>query len=932
MTSETEFMSGLLRRGRGLTRDALASFSRRVKFGLHTSKRRAARSIGHGGVRRLDDLGWQQMVDALPAPVYVVDTEGRLLHYNRAAVECWGRAPEGGDRWCAGSKLYHPDGTEMPHDQCPMAAAVIHGRAVPTAEVLVERPDSQRMWVEANPKPLHDSEGRVIGGINVLADMTERKRSEQLDHEQQKLLRMVASGAPLDDCLSTLCAAIPRLNEGARASILFADEQRERFCKSIAPDIDPSFGAGVIGLKDAPISDLAIGTCGEALFRGSAVTSADIANDSRWSQSWRDLCVACGIRAGYSEPVRDTQDRCVASFMLCFDEPRSPGEWEGRLAEFGAQIASIALERERSTEELRESKDRLATELADMERLHALSTRLVQQGRLEGVLHEVLAASTDLLGVDKGSVQIWDGKSDRLNLVSHLGFDENFVARFQEVDADDISTCAAALRTGGRVIVDDLANDPEFTALARVVAPYGARAAMSTPFLGRDGRIIGMFTTYCDQPYRPSERELRLLDLYAQQAVPCIERKQTEEALRESEARLWELNRSLEQRVGERTEELRRQTDRLQQLSAELTTAEYRERKRLAAMLHDDLQQVLVAAQMRLGEARSREEQDAAAESIASAEQLLSEAMSKSRNLTRELRPPILYEGGLAAALKGLASDLEQRYGLRVDVNASDSVPALHDDLKALLFDCSRELLFNTAKHAGVEHASVELHCEEGRLRLSVRDGGRGFDPDTMEESDRHTEGFGFFSIRERLTALGGYVEIESALGEGVRVEMEVPVTVASDTAEGVKGDAQTPASDQIRGDQRTRIVVVDDHAMVRQGIARVIGEHDWFVVVGEAGDGMEAIEIVEQQRPDVVLMDVQMPRMNGIEAAREISYRWPQTLTVGLSVQNDEPTAQSMRQAGAVGFLPKSGNTDQMVSTILGLIELPLEASENRA
>lgn len=138
--------------------------------------------------------------------------------------------------------------------------------------------------------------------------------------------------------------------------------------------------------------------------------------------------------------------------------------------------------------------------------------------------------------------------------------------------------------------------------------------------------------------------------------------KGVEGELRESQRYLTELTRSLEQRVGERTGELQRQTGRLRELAAELTTAEQRERKRLAAMLHDELQQLLVAAQIQLNQAVTLVEETSAGDAIAGAQRLLDETMAASRNLTRQLRPPVLYEDGLVSALKGLAADIGERH------------------------------------------------------------------------------------------------------------------------------------------------------------------------------------------------------------------------------------------------------------------------------
>ncbi|MEG4805537.1 MULTISPECIES: PAS domain S-box protein [unclassified Microcoleus] len=199
-------------------------------------------------------------------------------------------------------------------------------------------------------------------GLTIFAtDITDRKQAELVLVEQKRLLELTASGHPLDECLSSLCASVSQLNPRTRACILVADAQRLRFPYSITPDFEPSFGQG---LKDAPINELAIGTCGEAVYCGKPVTCADIANDDRWSQPWRDLCAAHGVLACYSAPVLDGDNQPLGSLMLCFDEARMPTDWEYRLSEFGTKIASIVFEREGSIRALRESEERLRRAIA----------------------------------------------------------------------------------------------------------------------------------------------------------------------------------------------------------------------------------------------------------------------------------------------------------------------------------------------------------------------------------------------------------------------------------------------------------------------------------------------------------------------------------------------------------------------------------------
>lgn len=112
-------------------------------------------------------------------------------------------------------------------------------------------------------------------------------------------------------------------------------------------------------------------------------------------------------------------------------------------------------------------------------------------------------------------------------------------------------------------------------------------------------------------------------------------------------------------------------------------------------------------------------------------------------------------------------------------------------------------------------------------------------------------------------------------------------------------------------------MVVADNHAVVHQGIANLIAADDRIAVAREVSDGPVAIDVVEQKRPDVVLMDVKMPEMNGIEATREIRSRWPETRVIRISVQADRATDGQCSKPAPKRF-PKSGDTEQIIGTIL--------------
>src|SRR5687768_13283394 len=122
---------------------------------------------------------YREFLEALGVAVYTTDAGGRITFYNEAAATFWGRRPSLGEEWCGSLRIFHPDGRPMPHDECPMAVALRENRAVRGEVAIAERPDGSRLWFTPYPTPLRDRRGRVVGAVNVLVDVTERKRAEE---------------------------------------------------------------------------------------------------------------------------------------------------------------------------------------------------------------------------------------------------------------------------------------------------------------------------------------------------------------------------------------------------------------------------------------------------------------------------------------------------------------------------------------------------------------------------------------------------------------------------------------------------------------------------------------------------------------------------------------------------------------------------------
>ncbi len=398
-------------------------------------------------------------------------------------------------------------------------------------------------------------------------------------------------------------------------------------------------------------------------------------------------------------------------------------------------------------------------------------------------------------------------------------------------------------------------------------------------------------------------------------------RKQAEEALQRARA-------ELELRVADRTA-------RLRALAAELTQSEERERRRIAQILHDDLQQLLVGARLRLEAVRGRVIPKALVNELQRIERLITESGEVARDLSHELSPTVLHEHGFGPGLQWLGCWMREKHGLVARIKTDAAAEGLEADVKVLLYQAVRELLFNVVKHAGVKRASVcAKPAAEGWIEILVSDQGRGFDPAQSRAGRSANAGFGLFGIRERLASVGGRLEIESKPGRGCRFRLVAPLQSPPGTASS-PGDPKQPgrsrrANQKRRGaardksrvaarPQRTaiRVLLADDHKIVRDGLAGILNHQTGIEVVGLAADGQEALALTAKLQPHVVVMDVSMPRLDGIAATRRIAAAWPQIRVIGLTMHADETSHNAMRAAGAIDCLVKTGPTDDLVAAI---------------
>jgi len=289
-------------------------------------------------------------------------------------------------------------------------------------------------------------------------------------------------------------------------------------------------------------------------------------------------------------------------------------------------------------------------------------------------------------------------------------------------------------------------------------------------------------TTVVRSALRARQRQYQVRDLLRGLQAENAELRASREALETA-------NASLEDRLTERMQQVR-------DLALAITTAEQRERTRISHILHDHLQQILHSAKM--WAELAIDEPSTRKEGLPRLVNLLDEGLDTTRSLTAELNPPVLREQGLSAALDWLADHVAERHGLDVTLDIPSPFDVPNGKLRTLLFQLTRELLFNVVKHAEVNTATVRARIRPAletpphsvpvdapifdeppvrtdQVEISVEDTGTGFDPSAEP-------GHGLSSVRERLTLVGGTCDIDSAPGAGTRVTITAPLSIPSNT------------------------------------------------------------------------------------------------------------------------------------------------------
>lgn len=392
-----------------------------------------------------------------------------------------------------------------------------------------------------------------------------------------------------------------------------------------------------------------------------------------------------------------------------------------------------------------------------MNSLRTISTEIVLDNLIKKLMQLVIRNA----GARKGVLLLNTDNRLTVRAVGHIG-DPIRVTLQNDAVTNRTDMLAAAIhyvqRTRKTLVLDDAFRQGAFSADPYMIQAR-PKSVLCLPLLRKD-TLIGILYLENDitaGTFTPDRMET--LQLIASQAAISFEN-----------ARLYD-------HVLQKEKDLRNLSEKLRSLSSELLLTEERERRRIAIELHDRIGHALANMRIQLGLLQETVEPDAPDQILMKIHGLVDQSIVDAQTLTFELSPPVLYDLGLEAALEWLVYQMQVQHGIDIQFSADPLPPdTVKEDLRILIFQAARELLFNVVKHAQAHHASISLNRMGDVLNVVIEDDGIGFESEKPGYLTSRGGGFGLFSIQERLKYQGGRLDISSKPGHGTNIVMILPI------------------------------------------------------------------------------------------------------------------------------------------------------------
>jgi signal transduction histidine kinase/ActR/RegA family two-component response regulator len=384
----------------------------------------------------------------------------------------------------------------------------------------------------------------------------------------------------------------------------------------------------------------------------------------------------------------------------------------------------------------------------------------------------------------------------------------------------------------------------------------------------------------------------------------------------------------------EANEALKSNEESLRQLSARLLQLQDEERRRIARDLHDVTGQKLAVLSMALSGLLNRPNGNLDADSHRSLTESLAwskEVAAEIRTLSYLLHPPLLDELGLSSAVKWYLAGFTSRTGILMETEIPSDIQRLSPDAEVAIFRVLQESLTNVHRYAESPKAVVRMHVTGEEIKLEIQDFGKGVQSSKASSTNGSVArlGVGIQGMTERMRQLGGKLEITSSPNKGTLVSATIPLSsLAAMPAQSatVLVSPSNPTPELVgpaANTLRKRILIVDDHEMLRRGVRNTLQTELDLEICGEAVDGQDAVEKVKTLQPDLVILDINMPALNGLVALRQILRLRPQTKVLVFSVHDSDQTVKEVHAAGAHGFISKGKDSQDLLRVVREILNV---------
>jgi PAS domain S-box-containing protein len=667
-----------------------------------------------------------------------------------------------------------------PEDKERVMANIAANRESVVEHAVVRR-DGTRVIVETHGRPMSSDPAVRLTSIR---DITDRKRAEDRLATDLAALTRMHELSGLTQGSRGFEAMLQEVMDAA-VSIMGADKGTLQLMEGDSLRIVAHHGHSQVFLDFFASAENVASVCGEATRRGERVIVEDVETSVLFAGTDSlEVMRGAGIKTVQSTPLMSREGELLGILTTQWCSLHLPDQHDLWRVDLLARQASDMIVQRRSQEALRRNEARWNAAIENFGEGAIIATeseQVIYWNPAARAMHGFRSAQEGIgpLSETPATFELWTPD------VSHkLELDEWPMRRIKRGEA--IRDLELVLRRPDQ-------------GWEKIVAYSGAMVETV------GGERLIFLSVYDMTEQRKAEQALRksreaALNLMEDAVAARRRADEVAEELRKSREELRRHAERLDANVRERTAELARavvslqqevdrrksaekvlekQARQLRQLAMELTLAEQRERRRLARVLHDDLQQLMAAAKMRLASLRNAQDGQVR-RAVAEVDDLLRQSIEASRTLAGELSPPILHDKGLVSAIEWLQRWMKDKHGLLVDVASDGSFDDFGDDVLAIMFHSIRELLFNTVKHAQVKSASVSIGRDGQRIRAVISDDGVGFEPSKLTRFDGQTGGFGLSSIQERFAVMGGSLVVDSAPGKGSRFTLVSPPLTAT--------------------------------------------------------------------------------------------------------------------------------------------------------